>query len=812
MLPACRDPGFTIVAVLSLAVGIGANTAMFSLADVMLLRPLPVPRPNEIVVVGSRDLASESGSLGISASYPDYQDLRERSRSFSGLTASDVIQPPLATSPEAIPEVHLGMAVSDNYFQTFEIDTAIGRALLPEEFEVPGRNAVVVVSDAFWQQALGADPNVIGREIFLYDRPFTIVGVTGRDFTGTDQYIRPEFYTPIVMWPALAPWSTSDPLEDRDLRVLELRGRLAEGVSLDEARAEVAVIGQALADAYPDTNESQSILVRTEFQDRVESSQGLFETVLMLLLLAAAVLLVSCANVAGLLASRAPSRAAEIGVRMAIGARRSRVVRQLITENVLIAFLGATAGLLVGYAGIQLWRQIRVVASVPVELAFRLDQRALAVSMAAAVASVFFFGLIPAFRTTRQHLAGARALTRGSSRHRQWGRSLLVVGQVAMSLTLVSLSGFIYASFLRRIEAGPGFRTENLLTMELDPTLAGYEAGDAPGVFDELVEGARQLAGIRSTAIASFVPMSSMPTGMTPVIPEGYAFPEGTDSVTIMTSLIGPGYFETMGIPLTGGRAFTVADTADTPRVAVVNQELAEKYWPGQRAVGRRFRIDGSGGDWVEVVGVVPTGLYYAFNETPLTFLYLPYAQNPQTAMTLLMHTQGPDRAMAAPLRRMVVGLDPAFAVGRIRTIEDFYQNGAVATFKVVINAIAAMALAGVVIAAVGLYGLIAYGVGRRTREIGIRMALGATRGTVLRMVLAQGVSLAMVGLGIGLFLTFQVDQVMQAAFPGGSRGERTVWEYALWFLVLLALTGMASYLPARRAARIEPTRALRYE
>jgi predicted permease len=522
---------------------------------------------------------------------------------------------------------------------------------------------------------------------------------------------------------------------------------------------------------------------------------------------------VACANVAGLLTSRAPARAGEIALRLAIGAGRGRLIRQLLVENFLLAAGGGLAGVAVGYLGILLWRQVSVQSTLPVELVFQMDGRVLTVSLAVAVLSVFLFGLTPAIQASRVSLTGAlRSTGWGLAGRSGWGRRVLVMGQAALSLVLIAVAGFMYTSFLRQLARGPGVRTDHLLTMSFNPGLSRYSQDQTLRFYDRLVERARDVRGVESVAIASFIPMSGSGPGRTPIRPEGYQFPAGTDSDNVATNHVDPDFFDVMGISLAQGRGFNVTDTAETPRVAIVNQQLADRYWPNGSALGKRFRVDEGGDSWVEIVGVVPTGRYFGISESPTSFLYLPYAQHPQGRMTLVARSSADPLGLVEPLREVVRDLDVGLAVMGTRTMENLYFDGAVRNFLVVMRAIAAMGVMGVTLTFVGLYGLVASDVSRRTREIGIRMAVGASQGTVLRMMLTHGLRLAVIGLAVGLVMTVGVGQAMRAAFPGGGGDERGLLIYVQVTGALLAITALAAYLPARRAARIAPTEALRCE
>jgi putative ABC transport system permease protein len=498
-----------------------------------------------------------------------------------------------------------------------------------------------------------------------------------------------------------------------------------------------------------------------------------------------------------------------------MGASRGRIVRQLLTESALLALGGALAGAIVGYLGVLLWRQIPI-NDAGVELLFDMDRRAFAVNLSIAMVSVFAFGLTPALRASRASLTDAmRSTTSRLAARTAWGRQMLVVTQVALSLVLVAVAGFMYTSLWRTVEAGPGMRIDGLLTMSFDTNLARYDSGQAEQFYERLVAGAQDVPQVDAVSMASFIPMtmSGPVAGRAPIAPEGYEFPEGIESEIVRSSHVDASFFDVMEIPVTRGRSFDATDTATAPRVAVVNQELAERFWPDRNPIGQRFRLVGAEGPWVEIVGVVPTQRYFVVNESPQPFLYFPYAQDPQSGMALIVRSTGDPSALADPLRSIVRGLDPKLALAEVRTMDALYYDTGVRNWLVVINAIGAMGVMSLVLAFAGLYGLVSSNVNRRTREIGVRMAIGADRGKVLRMVLGQGLRMSVIGVALGLLLTIGADQALRAAFPGGNSGAgRGLLEYVAVIVGVLVVTGLATYLPARRAAHIEPTHALRYE
>lgn len=808
-----KNPGFTTVAVVSLAIGVGANCAIFTVADALLLRPLPVARPGEIMTVGSMNRLEALRATALVSSYRDYVDVRDRASSYEGLAAFSHNTAGFASDSKMTTKLKMGMVVTANMFSLMGVEPTIGRGFRPEEDQVPGRDAVVVLGHTMWEQEFASDPSVLGRSVYINGHAFTVIGVAPSEFTGMNQFVRSDFFVPLMMSAPIVTDPKAASLEVRDARNLTLKGRLRDGVSQAQAQTELTAISGDLERAYPDTNKNRAMFVRTELQARIAQNPPDATLIAMLSTLALAVLFVACANVAGLLTSRAPVRAREMALRLAIGAGRRRLVRQLITESLLVALAGGVAGLGVGYAGMTLFRQIELPTEPPLLLAFQMDRRALFFSLAVAVASAVIFGLVPAIQATRSDLTAV--MRAGDSvapgRRRRWGRVILVGGQVAISVVLLAIAMFMYRGFGTQLASGPGYRTDHLLMMTFDPTLVRYSNTQSQQFFQQVAERARQVPGVTRVTMTTSIPMLNDTIGASMIAPEGYQFPSGQQSVSVLSSMVDEHYFETMEIAILKGRNFLVTDDIGAPLVAIVNQHLADRYWPNQDPLGKRLRLEEGDKPWIEIVGVAKTAKYIFFAEPPSDFVYFPYRQKSKPRMVLVAQSAGDPSSLVGPLRQVVRDLDANLPVYNVRTMSELYRMRAISVFNVIVGIVAGMGAMGLGLAIVGLYGLVAYAASRRTREIGIRMAIGANRTAVLRMVLRQGIALAIIGLVIGLAASVAAGKLLAVAFAD-QINHQDFLAPLLVAPIVLAVTFLASYIPARRASLIDPTTALRCE
>jgi predicted permease len=811
-----RNPGFSLIAILSLAMGIGANAAIFSLAEFLLLRPLPVPRASEIVVVQAQ-LRGESTGLFQQAglSYPDFNDLRTKSQSFTGLVASQYFPLGIAHDRTTLPKMQFGALVSGNFFDVLEVRPQLGRGFRADEDKVPGRDAVVVLGHDFWENEFASRPDVLGKSLFLNGLPFTVVGVAPEPFRGPIVFMRVDLYVPLAMAPALMGGSGENELEMRGLRVLRVQGRLKPGVSVRQASAEARMISQQLAQAYPETNRTCWLGVGTYWQTQIEQFSTATVAFIFMMALSGVVLLIACANIMNLMLSRAAARSREIALRLAVGAGRARLMRLLLTESLVIAVLGGTLGLLIAQAAVGLFSRFQIPSDIPLVLDFRVNYQVLLFGLLVSVASAVLFGLAPALQSTRPDLVAAlkSSAVAGGKPRRFLGRNALVIAQVAGSLFLLVFATQIFRGAAILLSAPLGFRTDHILTAGFNPALARESPEQSKEFFRQLLDQARTLTGVKSAALSQAVPFMETPQlttiSSTRVIPEGVQLPTGTEAVSMFSNTVSEGYFHTMGVLIVEGREFLVTDRADTERVVIVNQMFARKYYSNQDIIGKRLRLNGPAGPFAEIVGVAKQSKYLNPLEPPLEYLYLPMAQNPTPAMTLMLETDGPPAEEAGPLRDLVRRLDANQPIYAVRSVQQIYKLTVQQRMDIIRQVIGALGFLGLALALVGLYGLMTYSVSLRHREIGIRMAIGADPGYVVRMVLKQGMILTGSGVVIGLALSLVASRPLANLVQGRGFNMPLV---ALATFALLAMAAVGAYLPARKAARVDPNTVLRQE
>jgi predicted permease len=806
-----RTSGLTAFVVITLALGIGMTSATFSMVDGLIFRPYPVPHPSDVVTLASTTQDSNLDDF----SYREYLDIRDKTKSYDGVIANAGMEAVgFSAEPGATPRVRGGMMVSGNYFHVLGVEPRLGRGFREDEDQAPGRNAVVVLGPTFWKHEFDSDPSVLGRTIRLNGTDFTVIGVAPETFPGMMTFGRPDFYMPLAMARVFSINLQKNFFEDRDDRELSVKARLKPGTTLQQARNELAVLAKNFEGEYPKVNHGRAAAVYTQFEART-LEDGNWRFGVIFLILALAVLLVACTNVAGLLLSRARTRTREIAVRLAIGAGRFRLIRLLLTESLILASLGGLAGIAIGY-GVVEWfhskESIVFMTDLPAGVPFQMDRRVLLASLALCALSALLCGLAPALQSTRVDLVNAlkSADVDVPGRKRLWGRNVLVVAQVSASLMLLTASFLMARSFQHSLLDGTGFAKDHLLMVSFDPRLAQYNTAQTQQFYKLLAERMRETPGVQSEALTQNVPLGQDGYQGMAFVPDGFQMPPDRENFNSTMDTVDQGYFETLEIPILRGRGFLASDTAESPRVAVVNEQFAKHYWPGADALGKHIRLDNSAGIPVEIVGVAQTIKYQDTRERPMDFVYLPLAQHPASRMTLMLRSSGDPLQLVPPVKDVVRTLDANLPMLQTRAYEDYYLNMAVKGPGIAIQLVGAMGVVGLVLAIAGLYGLVAYNVSRRTREIGIRIALGAASSDVLRLVMGKGLVLVGMGTAIGLAMGFALEQLMNSMLFDA--GGVDILAYVIVVPSLFLVTMLAAYVPARRASRIAPTQALRYE
>jgi len=810
-----RTPGLTLFVVITLAVGIGMVSATFSMVDALIFRPYPVPHPSGLVTLVGTTLDTSYEDF----SYREYLDIRDKTTSYDGVLAFAQMEAVgFSANAGETPRIKGGMLVSGNYFQVLGVQPRLGRGFRENEDQVPGRDAVVVLGPNFWRHEFGGDPGVLGRKVRLNGADFTVIGVAPESFPGMQIFSHPDFYMPLAMAQMFGVDRQKNFFEDRDDRQLYLQGRLKPGATLQQAQNELAVIAKHFESDYPKVNRGRGAFVHTQFEMRTREDDDNWKFIVVFVVLSLAVLLVACTNVAGLLLSRARTRTHEIALRLALGTGRGRLIRLLLTESLILAAIGGAAGVLIGYGFIEWfhsYQNVIFMTDLPNALPFQMDKRVLVASLALSLLSAVACGLAPALQGTKTDLVnglkGAEVDVPG--RKRLWGRNVLVVAQVGASLMLLAASFLMFRGFRHELLEGTDFNKDHLLMVGFDPRLVQYSAEQTQQFYKLLADRVREAPGVEGEAVTQNVPMGQIGQedfdGLA-FVPDGMQMPRDRQNFTSLMDTVNEEYFQTMGIAILQGRRFQKTDSTDSPRVAIVNDHFAQHYWPGANAVGKRIRLDKSTGTPVEIVGVAQTIKYTSASEKHMDFIYLPLAQHAVARMILMVRSSGDPLELVQPVKDVIRAIDPNLPMLRTMAYEEFYLNAAVRGPGIAVKLVGTMGAVGLILALAGLYGVVAYNVSRRTREIGIRMALGAGRPDVLRLVMGKG--LAMVGIGtlIGVVMGFGVERLMNSMlFDAGGI------DFVVYLLVvpsLFAVTALAAYVPARRASLIPPTQALRYE
>ena len=800
--------GFTAVAVLSLSLGIGVNTTIFSVVNAVLLRPMAVQEPERLVEVY---LSDSDGYPYATMSYPDYRDFREQNEVLSGIVCSEVTF--YHFSRDDLTEMVFGDAVTGNYFEVLGVAAALGRTFLPED-DAPGAQPVAILGYGFWKKRFGGDPDVIGKRIKLNGQVFTMIGVAPESFTGTIPLYSPDIWTTMAMQTVIG-LQGPDPeaLEKRGHRSLLAKGRLQPGTTAEEAEAQLNTIAARLGKEYPETNEGRKVSVVPTSDVRIHPfvDKAVTPVALLLMVVVGMVLLIACANVANMLLAKASVRRKEIAVRLAVGASRMRLLSQLLTESVMLAFIGGALGLLLAHWSVHLILAFQPPLPMSIALDLGVDGRVLLFTLLVSLATGVMFGLAPAFQATRQDLVSALKddVSRAGTRSRRFGlRNILVVAQVSVSLVLLIGAGLFLRSVRNANAIDPGFETRDIAIFTTNLDMLGYSKERGTQFYVQAVERLSSLPGVVSAAIAEKIPCG-ISVSIQGFVIEGVEPPPDDDSYDIDVTTVGPGYFRTMGIPLLSGRDFALTDTKESPPVVIVSETMARRFWPGENPIGKRIRYPGDDTEWFHVIGVHRDHKVRTVGEDYRPYVHFAYHQDPESFQTLVIRTKGDPAPIMETFHRELLALEPDIVFVDKRTME---ENLALTLFPVRVGAtlLSVFGFLALGMAAVGLYGVIAYSVSRRTHEFGLRMALGAGRSDVLKLVVRQGMGLVAVGILLGLAGAVGVTWVLSSILYGISALDPAA--FGGTSLLLAGAAFLANYLPARRAARVAPMEALRYE
>jgi predicted permease len=799
-----KSPGFTLTVTLTLALGIGANAAVFSIVNTLLLRPLPVADPQNLYVLAA---VHQENQEPHSISWKDFIDYRE-SRVFSDAAGYSIGFAGLSVDNRAD---RIAVAyVTGNYFSMLGVSPAHGRLILPGEGQAYGADPVIVLGHSYWKERFNGDPSIVGRTVQVNAKPFTVVGVVPESFVGTYALVEFEAYLPHAMLPQEEYRETTEKRDNHSIRVL---ARLGPGMSMARAQAGLDLVSKQLEQQYPDTNRTVRTRLIPERLARPEPNSadqnpyvaGVF------LLLVGLVLLVACVNVVNLLMVRATVRQRELAVRAALGAGRRRLVRQLLTESLLLALAGGVMGAAIGRWLSRMIARIPLPADIPIRFDLSFDWRVFAYIAAVALGSGLLVGLLPALRASRADLnevlrEGGRGLADGSTRQRL--RSALVVAQVAVSLVVLVAAGLLVRSVQRAQSVDLGFDYAQVLSLSMDVSQQGVDEVRGRAFYRALEDRIRALPGVESISYAYSVPFGYYNVAEYLEI-EGKPVPKDQQRAAVSYNAVGPDYFETMRIPLLRGRTFTAQDDERALKVAVINQLMADRMWPGEDAIGRRFGAQGADSPWIEVVGIAKDGKYNYIFQDPTMYYFVALEQDYRAMRAMHVRTAGSPEALAPAVQREVRALNPQLPVYDVRSMRRML-DGPNGFFLLHMGALfgGALGLLGLVLALIGIYGVVSFTASQRTQEIGVRMALGAQRRDILRLVVGGGLTLVVCGIILGLAAALGVSRLMGNLLFGISSTDTLTFVTVPLALATMAL--VASYVPALRATRIDPIKALR--
>jgi predicted permease len=798
-----KTPGYAAIAIITLALGIGANTTIFSWINSTLLNPVPgLASPRQVVSLS----LGRAGDNPFPFTYPDVEAMREEQQSFTGITACNTT--PMSLTGKGKPERVWGMLASANYFDVLGVRPILGRGFLPEEDEKPGGAPVAVISYRLWQTHFGANPSVVGQTLEINQHPYTIVGVTPAVFQGSQTGLRSEIWIPIMMDAQLLP--QGDLLHDHHYFWLFVLGRLKPGVAPEQAQEEMTLRLKGEAKNYPEEHRGHdSVTVYPLWRSPFGANQFLSTLLPMLMTIAGLVLLLACANVANLMLVRAVGRRREIAIRMSMGASRWRLVRQLLVESLVLAMAGGVVALVLTFWTAGTFMKFIPATDFPISLSIRADRAVLLATILISVLTGVIFGILPALRSSSEApVAVLKEDTGSASGGLRKARlaSGLVVAQISLSLLLLICAGLFIRSFMSAQQINPGFNSHNVLIASYDLFTAGYSK-DSGAEFDrQLVAKLEALPGVQSVALSSRVPLG-FGGGSTSVKPEGYVL-RPNESMETQVANITPNYFQTMQIPIVKGRDFTLQDTKGSQRVVIVNETFVDHYWPNQEALGKQLNSDLTN-EWFTVVGVARNSKVNELNEKPMPFVYLPLYQVYRATMIINARVTGDPLAFGKTVEKTIHELNSDLVVFDITTLELREQ---IASFgqRIAGTFVGAFGLLALVLAAVGIYGVTAYTTRQRTHEIGIRMALGASKRDILRLVLGHGLRLTLLGLGLGLAVSFALTRYLRSLLLGVASTDALTFSSVAILLCAVAL--FACFIPARRAMRVDPIVALRHE
>jgi predicted permease len=800
-----KSPGFTTVAILTLALGIGANTAIFSIVKAVILQPLSgVAHSDKIVSVGIRQVTGDV----FPASYPVYRELRDKNDVTQALAADCPINFAVKIGNET--KQTQGEIVTGNYFDALGVHAALGRALTPDDDKVPSGHPLVVISQNLWKTEFGSDPSAVGRSMMISGHLFTIVGVMPEDFHGANVGVAAQIYVPAMMQPVVLPVEVAggNILEQDGANWLFIFGRLKPGVTVETAQAAMTVNLQAYFKAKADPHStSDTAAVAPIYKTPFGAAQAILPVVAMLSATVAFVLLIACANVAGLLIARSTARRTEVAIRVALGAGRGRLIRQLLSESVLMSLIGGTVGLVLAAWATNFMAHPPKMFGVPLSIDARLDTEVFAFTLVVATLAGILFGLAPSLMASRVDLVPALKGEEGGRRSRKSPlRAGLVAMQVAISLVLLVGAGLLLRSVLAARATNLGFKPNDILSLAVDTSAAGYDTAHVKTFLRQVIDNVGSIPGVQSAAVAQAGPVAQQYSYSTTAEIDGYQ-PLKEESMTMGFDMISPGFFQTLGLPLRVGREFTWTDDEKAARVAIVNETLAKKYFPGKSAIGQRLK--GETDRWDEIVGVVADTKYQSMSEKPTAYFYVPFQQTQGSRIALFVRTGTAPESLGNTIQAAVIKMDPALGVSNLRTMRQTIESSLVG-FEGTALMLSIAGFIGLLLATIGIYGVVAYSVAQRTHEVGIRMALGANPQNILGLILRQGMAPALIGIVIGLAGSFALTRLIEGQLYGVKPTDPLT--LAAVSVLLCLVTAAACVIPARRAMRVDPMVALRYE